>query len=189
MGKAGFRIRHLELDTQREHIVVVHEAAVREGDLGFKPLDRVVVLGLDPATGERREVTAVLNFCRDELLRPAEIGLTDEVFADLGLPEGTEISATLAPALKSLDRVRDKLSGRRLDRAAFDAILGDVVRHRYSKVELTMFVLSCSMRPLDLEEVVDFTRAMIAAGNRLDFGAGPIADKHCVGGVPGHRTT
>jgi len=189
VARAGFRIRHLRLDTQREHIVVVHEAAVREGDLGFKPLDRVVVLGTDPATGERREVTAVLNFCRDEILRPTEIGLTDEVFADLGLPEGTEISATLAPAVRSLDRVRDKLAGSRLDRAAFDAILGDVVRHRYSKVELTMFVLSCAMRPLDLEEVVDFTRAMIAAGNRLDFGEGPIADKHCVGGVPGHRTT
>lgn len=184
-----FRLKHLALDTQREHIVVIHEASVREGNLGFKPLDRVIVLGTDPATGDLREATAVLNFCRDALVAPAEIGLTDEVFHDLGLPEGAEIRATLAPATPSLDRVRDKLAGARLDRAAFDAILSDVVRHRYSKVELTMFVLSCAMRPLDLGEIVDFTRAMIAAGNRLDFGPGPVADKHCVGGVPGHRTT
>ena len=85
--------------------------------------------------------------------------------------------------------MRGKLAGGRLDRAAFDAILGEVVQHRYSKVELSMFVLACALRRLDIEEIIDFTRAMIASGSSLDFGAGPIADKHCVGGVPGNRTT
>ena len=33
------------------------------------------------------------------------------------------------------------------------------------------------------------TRAMIGSGTALDFGPGPIADKHCIGGVPGNRTT
>lgn len=84
--------------------------------------------------------------------------------------------------------MRSKLQGQRLDRPAFDAILADVVQHRYSKVELAMFVLACALRTLDLDELVNFTRAMIAAGSRLDFGPGPIADKHCIGGVPGHRT-
>jgi thymidine phosphorylase len=63
------------------------------------------------------------------------------------------------------------------------------VQHRYSRVELAMFVLSCSLRTLDEREIIDFTRAMIGVGRRLDFGPGPIADKHCVGGVPGNRTT
>jgi thymidine phosphorylase len=30
---------------------------------------------------------------------------------------------------------------------------------------------------------------MVEAGNRLDWGRAPIADKHCVGGLPGNRTT
>lgn len=30
---------------------------------------------------------------------------------------------------------------------------------------------------------------MVAAGERLDWGHSPIADKHCVGGLPGNRTT
>ena len=30
---------------------------------------------------------------------------------------------------------------------------------------------------------------MVASGDRLDWGAGPIVDKHCVGGLPGNRTT
>jgi thymidine phosphorylase len=184
-----FRIKHLCIDTLREHVIMIHEAAVRAGSLGFNPLDRVHILGTEPTTGARREITGVLNFCRNQLVAADEIGLSDDAFMDLGLPEGASVNATIAPAPQSVDLVRAKLQGQRLDRAAFDAILADVVRHRYSKVELTMFVLACAMRTLDLQELVDFTRAMIAAGSRLDFGPGPIADKHSIGGVPGHRTT
>ena len=35
------RLRDMGIDTQREHIVFIHEAAVRVGNLGFNPLDRV----------------------------------------------------------------------------------------------------------------------------------------------------
>ena len=168
--------------------MVIHEAAVRAGDLGVHPMDRVRVHGTAP-DGTAHEITGVLNFCRDSLIGHDEIGLSDVAFADLGLPEGARVHAGIAPAPRSVDLVRGKLRGHRLDRAAFDAILADVTRHRYSKVELSMFVLGCALRQLDLDEVIDFTEAMIAAGSRLDFGPGPVADKHCVGGVPGNRTT
>ena len=131
----------------------------------------------------------VLNFCRDALVTPEEIGLSEDAFHDLGLPEGTQVHATIAPAPRSVDLVREKLAGAKLDGADFRAILDDVVRHRYSKIELSMFVLACAVQRLDLPELVALTRAMIDTGARLDFGSGPIADKHCVGGVPGNRTT
>ena len=184
-----FRIKHLRIDTQREHVIMIHQSTVRAGSLGFNPLDRVHIFGADPSDGAQHEVTGILNFCRDALVEPDEIGLSDDAFADLGLPEGAQVQATIAPSPPSVDLVRRKLQGQRLDRPAFDAILSDVVRHRYSKVELSMFVLACALRELDLTELVDFTRAMIGAGSRLDFGPGPVADKHCIGGVPGHRTT
>ncbi|MEB2285127.1 MAG: thymidine phosphorylase family protein [Myxococcales bacterium] len=184
-----FRLKHFCVDTMREHVVLVHEETVRAGALGFNVLDRVRVVGTDPATGVERELTGTLNFCRDALIAADEIGLSDVAFRDLGLPEGALVDATIAPAPRSVDLVRAKLRGERLDRAAFDAILSDVVRHRYSRVELAMFVLACALRTLDEQEIVDFTRAMIARGRSLDFGSGPIADKHCIGGIPGHRTT
>ncbi len=184
-----FRLRRLAIDTLREHVVMIHDSAVRAGNLGFNPLDRVHVIGTDPQSGVSRTLVGVLNFCRDALIAPDEIGLSEVAFADLGLPEGTPVQATLASPPRSLDLVRAKLHGKRLDRRAFDAILDDVVQNAYSRVELAMFVLGCALRPLDVDEVVDFTRAMIAAGSQLEFGPGPIADKHCIGGVPGNRTT
>lgn len=65
-----FRIKHLCIDTLHEHVIMIHEAAVRTGNLGFNPLDRVHVFGTDAGTGKRHEVTGVLNFYRNQLVAP-----------------------------------------------------------------------------------------------------------------------
>lgn len=184
-----FRLKHLPLDTLREHVVMIHELAVRSGNLGLNPLDRVLVSGVNPATGKSCEITGVLNFCRDALLDPDEVGVSDEAFRDLGLAEDTQVSATLAVAPHSVDLVRAKLGGTRLGLEDFSAILSDVAARRYSRVELAMFVLACALKRLDLGELVDYTRAMIRTGERLTFDAATVVDKHCIGGIPGNRTT
>ncbi|HSP98046.1 MAG TPA: thymidine phosphorylase family protein [Candidatus Dormibacteraeota bacterium] len=185
-----FRLKPLAIDTLSEHVIFIHEQAVLAGNLGFRPLDRVRVVEATPAPGVApRQVVGVLNFCRDAMVAADEIGLSEDAAHDLGLAAGTAVHATQSPAPASVDLVRDKLQGRRLDEAAFRAILTDVTARRYSKVELSMFVLACALRTLETEEIVAYTRAMIATGTALDFGPGPIADKHCIGGVPGNRTT
>ena len=168
---------------------MIHEQTVRSGDLGFNPLDRVRVWGIDSANAQSREIVGVLNFCRGSLLEPNEIGLSDEAFHDLGLPENAAVNASLAVAPASVDLVRTKLAGGRLDRGDLKAILADVAARRYSRVELAMFVFACSLKRLDLAELVDYTRAMIETGEQLTFGPGPVLDKHCIGGIPGNRTT
>jgi thymidine phosphorylase len=184
-----FRVKQSCIDTLGEHVIFIHKDAVESGHLGFRPLDRVRVVEAEPANDAAREVTGIINFCEDSLVAHDEIGLSEVTFRDLGLPNGTRVHATIAPAPRSVDLVRRKLGGQRLDRASFDAIMADVVQHRYSKVELSMFVLACALKTLDLQELVDYTSSMIAAGTQLEFGPGPVADKHCIGGIPGNRTT
>ena len=188
MTQPTFRVKHLQLDTFREHVIVIHERTVHEGNLGFNPLDRVTIFGTT-ADGTPTEITGVLNFCRDNLVGADEIGLSEQAFADLALPEGAQVNATLAVAPRSVDLVREKLKGARLNRDQFGAVLADIVAHRYSRVELAMFVLSCALKSLDADELADYTRAMVATGTTLNFGERLVADKHCVGGVPGNRTT
>ncbi len=184
-----FRLRRIGIDTQSEHVVFIDERAVFEGALGFQPMDRVQVLGRDPATELPRQITGVLNFCRDSLLEKDEIGLSEVAFLDLSLPPGAPVEATLARPPESVHRVRNKLGGARLGRQDFDAILTDVVARRYSKPELSMFVLACALRNLDDEELIDLTKAMVASGSSLQFDAPVVADKHCIGGIPGNRTS
>ncbi|MFN8037408.1 MAG: thymidine phosphorylase family protein [Acidimicrobiia bacterium] len=183
-----FTLRRPYVDSLFEHIVFIHEDAVRDGALGFNPLDRVRIVGQAP-DGDTREINGILNFCRDGVVTFDEIGLSEDAFRDLALPEGSLVDATIAPAPPSVDLVRGKLRGKRLDEHSFRAILDDVVRRSYSKIELSMFVLACALRSLDRDEIVGLTRAMIESGEQLDFGPGPVAGKHCIGGVPGNRTT
>jgi thymidine phosphorylase len=185
----GFRLRRVAVDTQSEHVAFVRADAVRAGRLGFQPLDRVLISGRD-AEGREREISAVLNLCGDDrLVASDEIGLSTVAWSDLGLPDGAPVRAALASARHSVDLVRRKLRGRKLAYEDFHAILRDVAERRYSKVELSMFVLACALQKLEQDEIVSLTRAMIATGRSLDFGKGPVADKHCVGGIPGNRTT
>jgi thymidine phosphorylase len=184
-----FRLRRMGIDTHSEHVIFIHADAVAQGVLGFKPMDRVLVTGDDPETGKSHEITGILNFCEDSLLERDEIGLSTIAYSDLGLTEGTIIRAELAASPTSVDKVRSKLRGAKLDRADFDAILQDVTARRYSKPELSMFVLACALQHLDDREIADFTEAMIASGSSLHFDSAIVADKHCIGGVPGNRTT
>jgi len=182
-----FRLRRMGIDTQSEHVVFVDESSVHDGALGLKPMDRVRVRGV--REGDTREITGVVNFCHDSLLERDQIGLSEVAFLDLGLPPGSPVEAVLARPPRSVARVREKLRGSRLAREDFDEILADVVARRYSKPELSMFVLACALRNLDDEELVDFTRAMVDSGSSLHFDREVVADKHCVGGIPGNRTT
>jgi thymidine phosphorylase len=184
-----FRLRRMGIDSLSEHVVFIAESAVAEGALGFNPLDRVQVIARGAAGGAGHAVSGVLNFCRDRLLAKDEIGLSEAAFRDLGAPEGTAVEATHARAPESVERVRRKLRGDTLSRDDFDASLADVCARRYAKPELAMFVLACALRRLDLGELVAFTEAMIACGSRLRFDAPRVADKHCIGGIPGNRTT
>jgi thymidine phosphorylase len=184
-----FRLRRMRIDTLSEHVIFIAERAVAEGALGFKPLDRVRVIGRRGDGAPAVEVSGVLNFCGDALLAVDEIGLSEAAFRDLGLAEGAPVEATHARAPESVERVRRKLRGEPLSRADFDAILSDVCARRYAKPELAMFVLACALRRLDRTELIAFTESMIACGSRLTFDAAVVADKHCIGGIPGNRTT
>jgi thymidine phosphorylase len=184
-----FRLRRIGIDTQSEHVIFIHENAVRDGALGFKPLDRVRLVGDARGDTPPREITGILNFCRDTLIAEDEIGVSEVAFLDLALPSGAWVEASLARPPDSVKRVREKLSGARLSRADFDVILRDVAARRYSKPELSMFVLACALQNLSSGELIDFTKAMIGSGSNLHFDADVVVDKHSIGGIPGNRTT
>jgi thymidine phosphorylase len=85
--------------------------------------------------------------------------------------------------------LRSRIYGRRLDEPAFAAIIGDIVGGRYPDVHLSAFLTAYATLPMDDSETVALTRVMVEAGERFEWPASPILDKHSVGGLPGNRTT
>jgi thymidine phosphorylase len=177
------RLRRLGIDTQQDMVVYMRPDCHVCRSEGFSAQARILV----EANG--RTIVATLGRIAGDLLSSSEASLSENAWQRLTVNEGDEIALSHAPPLDSLSFVRGKVYGQRLEEGAWHAIIDDIARGRYTDVHLSSFITACAGRSLDLGEIVGLTRAMVAAGERLDWGRHPIADKHSVGGLPGNRTT
>ena len=137
-----------------------------------------------------RSVVATLYQVSSGLLSIDEAGLSEAAWDLLGVAEGAPLLARHPLPLTSFGHVRSRIFGHRLEENQYRAILEDVAGRRYSLIETTAHLVSGSMFPLDDAETVALTRVMVGLGETLSWpGSSLIADKHCIGGLPGNRTT
>ena len=136
-----------------------------------------------------KSAVAVVDITNSDLLvARGEIGLTDEVVGLLGGVEKiVDVFSEKKP--KSIDLIKKKLRGKQLSYNEFEEILSDIKDNRITSVETAYFVSATYVHPLTVSETVAFTKAMVNTGSILKFDSNIIADKHCIGGVPGNRTT
>ena len=134
--------------------------------------------------------TAVLDVAASNKIIPAgKIGVFAEVIRSLNLRNNKEVQITPARKPLSLDFIRKKLDGQELSRKEIDQIVWDIVHNKLSAVELAYFVAACYMRVMSTRETILLTKAMVEHGDTLKLDKYPIIDKHCIGGIPGNRTT
>lgn len=136
-----------------------------------------------------RSIYAELLQIESELLERDTIGMSQTAWDLLGVEEGDEVEVSHPPALTSLSHIRSRIYGNRFDYNALSAIIDDVAARRYTDVHLAAFLTASATPPLDTQETIYLTKAMIGAGERLDWHKDIVLDKHCVGGLPGNRTT
>jgi thymidine phosphorylase len=135
-------------------------------------------------------ILASLNVVDDcAIVGCQQLGLSEDAFVQLGVADGHEVTVSQAEPARSIPALHRKIAGERLNHEDFVGIVEDIASHRYSKIELTAFVVACNRGELDREEVVYLTDAMSNVGRRLDWHEYPVVDKHCIGGIPGNRTS
>ena len=89
---------------------------------------------------------------------------------------------------ESLDAVRAKIQGRTLQPAEIDAIVEDLTHYRYSDMEIAAFLIG-SASFMTSGELLALVQAMAQAGTQLKWPDPIVVDKHCIGGIPGNRTS
>ena len=182
------RLVRLGIDTHQEPIVYMREESPVCRSEGFEAQTRVEV-----KTGTHT-IVATLNFVRgdtlgEDVLSVGEAGLSEAAWRRLGSPDGEPARIRHAPPVESLGFVRSKIYGHRLSEANFRAILRDIVDGDFADVHLAAFLTACGGDRLDNGEVASLTRAMREVGETIEWDFEPVVDKHCVGGLPGNRTT
>ncbi len=177
------RLRRLGIDTHQELVVYMRQDCHICRSEGFAAQARIQV------TANGRSIIATLGKITSDLLGHGEASLSESAWRLLGVKDGSEISFSHPPIVESLGLMRGKIYGQRLDTQSAQQIIQDIVAGRYADVHLSAFITACSGRALNRSEMAALTRAMVTTGSRLDWGDQPIADKHCIGGLPGNRTT
>jgi thymidine phosphorylase len=181
---AQLAVRRVAIDTYRENVVYLHRDCEVYRAEGFQALSKVEVRAND------RRILATVNVVDDEsIVGCAELGLSEDAFTQLGVEDGHPAAISQAEPPESIAALFRKISGERLGREDFHAIVRDIAGHRYSKIELTAFVVASNRAELDREEVYFLSEAMVAVGRRLDWHEPLVVDKHCIGGIPGNRTS
>jgi len=182
----SLKLRHVAIDTYRENVAYLHRDCPLYRSEGFQALNKIEIHKAENGP----PVIAVLNVVNDLAITGLdELGLSEQAFRQIGLPEGSAVQVRHAGAPRSLRAVHQKIAGEPLEQADYREIARDIVENRYSRIELSAFLVSCAETGMERNEVLYLTRAMVGSGERLDWGEPLVADKHCIGGVPGNRTT
>ncbi len=181
---ACLAVRRVGIDTWHEFVAYLHRGCSLYRSEGFLALSKVEVR----ANGH--SLLATLNIVDDErIVGPFELGLSEEAWNHLAVAEGHQVSVAHAEPPASASALRQRIAGIPIDRPAWIALVRDIAQHRYSKIELAALVAATARNELDRDEVLHLTEAMVEAGRRLDWGERPVVDKHCIGGIPGNRTS
>ncbi len=174
----------VNIDTYHENVAYMHRECENYRAEGFQALSKIEI------QNDGRRILAVLNVVDDDrIVAPNQLGLSEQSFEQLGLDEDSLVYVSHAEPPHSMAYVRRKMAGERLEKNQLHAIVKDIAENRYSKTEIAAFLVTVSDSGLDRDEVLSLTEAMVESGQTLDWSEPMIVDKHCIGGIPGNRTS
>ena len=177
------QLRKLGIDTHTENIIFMRSNCQVCRSEGFTANTRVSV------NHGQHSIIATLNVITSDIIGENEAVLSEAAFEQLKAREGDLITVTHVQPILSFSEVRAKMFGKKFNDLTIQQIITDIKKGLYSKLEIAAFVTVCSGDNLALDEVIYLTKAMINSGSILEWEEPLIIDKHCVGGLPGNRTT
>jgi thymidine phosphorylase len=177
------KIRRVNLDTGRENVVVISRRSTALRPEVFRGFSRVEL-----RRNSKVLLATLLLTDDDGVVGPDEIGLAEPAFRRFGEPVNAPITVTPAAPPASLDAVRAKIEGTALSAVEIDRIVGDISHYRYSEMEVAAFLIACASYTTT-DELLALAGAMARAGTQLSWDRSIVVDKHCIGGIPGNRTS
>ena len=177
------KLKKIAIDTDPENVALLYRNCQHYRPEEFQALKKIKVMS------DGHELLANLVISDDPaLVGPDELGLGEQAFRRLGLAEGTRVHLAQAPRPGSLEAVRAKINGETLSASEIKEIIADITAHRYSPMEIAAYLIS-SASFMTTQETLDLTQAMASVGNKLTWESPIVVDKHCIGGIPGNRTS
>lgn len=162
----------MEADTS---IVILNKEDAEE--LGVHALGRVNLDRKD------RHTIAVVDTTKN-MIKKGQIGLTKSLHDWEG-----QIDVSIASKPDSVDHLKKKMDDNELNKEEIEEIIHDINRNALSQIEMGAYVTAIYTQGMSFREMANLTKAMVDAGDVLEWDYDVVADKHSIGGVPGNRVT
>ncbi len=175
-------LKHIAISSFNENVVYLHR------DCNAYQVDDISSITKVEIHGGAKPVFAFLEVVDDiSIVAPNELGLNNEAFTEINLPEGANISISIAARPPSSILVQKKIAGNVLSSGEYSGIIKDILSKRYSNMDIASFLVA-SGSFMTASEVLSLTEALIGENIISWDNENIVVDHHCLGGVPGNKT-
>jgi thymidine phosphorylase len=183
--KISLKLTRLGIDTQSNPVIYMRKDCYIAQAEGFDSLARIKI----SINNNEDYIIAALNYVGSDILQEGEASLSEYAWELLGAKEGDKIYLSHPDPSPALSYIRGKIYGKVFKAKELDVIIKDIVAGHLSNIQISSFLTACGGDHLNLQEIKDLTKSMVEVGTKIDWGSDLVVDKHCVGGIPGNRTT
>ena len=161
-------------------VVILNEKTAKKMNIFVD--DRVEI-----TTPKKRVYAPVDIFTK--LIKNNEIGISHELGRIIKTKTGTKIEVSSSELSEASFLIKKKLNGATLTQKELTLLISEIVHNNLSEGEIAFFTAAEKLQGMSSRETINLTKAMVKTGARLKFKGKYVADKHCIGGVAGNRTT
>ena len=133
----------------------------------------------------------VADVSLSEAIPTGKVSIYADIIDKISLKNDELIAVSLAESSSaSYEAIRKKMRGETITYDEMFAIIKDISENKLDDTMMTYYVASSFFYPTTDEEMYQTAKAMAECGVMFKYPKGEIiADKHCIGGVPGNETT
>jgi AMP phosphorylase len=153
--------------------------------MGIHKNDRISIKKTSQKCGEFSSIVDIV----EKIVKENEIGISSEIKEVFDLKDKQKVDVDIAESPISLSYIRKKVDKKHLSKAEIKEIINDIVSNSLSDAEIALFVSGMYENKMDFKETISLIEAFVESGEILSLPGKFIADKHCIGGIPGNRTT
>lgn len=154
--------------------------------LGVKTKGRI---SLTTISKHPKEISTIVDIIQDGLVTQKEIAVSSEIKKRLSLKKGQTIDVNLTEPPRSINFIKKKLNNHSLSKKEVYEIISDIVSNELSEAEIALFVSAIYKQGMNFKETIYLIEAILESGNIFKLKNKFVVDKHCIGGIPGNRTT
>ncbi|MEA3248218.1 MAG: thymidine phosphorylase [Nanoarchaeota archaeon] len=124
-----------------------------------------------------------------KVIKQNQIGLSRELTKILKLKDNSFVKVSTSELSDATFLIKKKMQGKQLTKKEINYIISEIVHNNLTEAEIAYFTAAEKLNGMSIKEIVNLTKAMVKTGVKLKFNGKYIADKHCIGGIAGNRTT